>query len=214
MVEGAQFEFNSSTLSDSIPVYSSELFSGVFQPFNEIAMARRGVLAPNAARSETATESSTPSSTTTATTAATAMASPSARWQKIAHKMEMSKTHRVAHATQSRRKRSARSNVRTSSFGLAVTPTYSTRISKRKAPSRSRRPGRSSSEMRAEATDADDSKNYYYDGPRRYGFLELSYSPREQYCMPGPPPPPPLPTTYLQQYEDHYQSTGFQGFSI
>ncbi|KAK9341934.1 velvet factor-domain-containing protein [Lipomyces starkeyi] len=208
MVDGAQFEFITSTLSDVFVVYSSEQFSGVFRASDESAMDRQGVL--TAARSETATESSTPSSTTTGQTATTAMPSPTAKRQKIVHKMEMSESDRVEHETQSRRKRSARSNVSTSSFGLAVPPIYSTRTLKRRAASGRRRPARSSSEKRAEATDTDDRKNYYYEGPRRHAFLKLSYSPREQhqYYVPAPPSPPPPPlSTYRQQYEDHYQTT-------
>ncbi|KAK9427708.1 velvet factor-domain-containing protein [Lipomyces doorenjongii] len=208
MVEGAQFEFITSTLSDIFRVYPIEQFSGVWQASDEFAMARHGVLTSTVARSESATQSSTPSSTTTATTVTTFMPSPTAKRQKICHKMEISESDRVDDATQSRRKRSARSNVSATSFGLAVPSIYSTRISKRRTPSRSRRPARSSREKRAEATDIDDRKNYYYDGPHRHVFLKLSYSPREehQYYVPAPPPPPPPPTTHLQQYEDNYQT--------
>ncbi|KAK9489066.1 velvet factor-domain-containing protein [Lipomyces doorenjongii] len=211
MVEGAQFEFITSTLSDIFRVYLIEQFSGVCQASDEIAMARHEVLNPTVARSEGATESNTPSSTTTATTVTAAMPSPTAKRQKIGHKMEISESDRVDDAIQIRRKRSARSNVSATSFGLAVPSIYSTRISKRRTPSRNRRPARSSREKRAEATDINDRKNYYYDGPHRHVFLKLSYSPREehQYYVPAPRPPrpPPPPATHLQQYEDNYQTT-------
>ncbi|KAK9373162.1 velvet factor-domain-containing protein [Lipomyces chichibuensis] len=221
MLDGAQVEFITSTISDVFTVYSSRQYPGVLESttlsrqFSDQGVrlrlrketgTRNGSSAsnrvqapddlapPTAAGSESTMEASTPSSVATNTPVImTSSASPSAKPPKLAYTPEAGD-----HAPRTRTRASSRTSS-TPKHGPATSfasqPSKS--LNRPTSSSGSRGPANIGAETKCEATNADDPKDYHYDRPQQYSAPMLSHSPQQlqQYYrpVPNPPPPPPLP---------------------
>ncbi|KAK9244631.1 velvet factor-domain-containing protein [Lipomyces tetrasporus] len=207
MLDGAQVEFITSTVSDIFTVYSGRHFPGVLEStslsrqFSDQGVRLRlrketggragasPATTTTAARSESSTtEVSTPSSTATAATALTISTAPS----------PSAKRPSESPVRTSRKRSSPRTSI-CSTSSSASSSTVSLPSSNRQTRS-------------DEPADTEDHKNYYYDRSQQQPAQPSSYSPRQGgqiYYMPAPPPPPPPrpQSTTIPQGHVHRQQT-------
>ncbi|KAK9366202.1 hypothetical protein V1509DRAFT_630452 [Lipomyces kononenkoae] len=175
VLNGAQFKFIKSTLSDVVTVYSSkqlpvnfrsEIMTHIFadRSDDQAATSRQGACSPTAALSVHAKRACPVPSTAKLPKAEYAMG------------MNMNQTWDANDASRCQRKSSLPSSVSTSSY-------LSANQSSCASNGRSRTRGQRMSDLkrRGDGARGNERTNSYCDRPSRYMFLRLSYTPRQEY---------------------------------
>ncbi|KAK9484162.1 velvet factor-domain-containing protein [Lipomyces starkeyi] len=229
MLDGAQVEFITSTISDVFTVYSSRQYPGVLESTSlsrqfsdqgvrlrlrketgtrhgssaNRAQAPDDLTTPASQTMQAPTAAAGSDSTTKASTPSSA-ATPAIMTNTASPTSKLPKLAYTPETGDHAPRTRTRSWARTSS-----TPTYA------QSSNGSRGPANIGAETKDEAANGDDPKNYHYARPQHYTSLMPSHSPRQlqqYYTTPiaHPPPPPPPSTIYPQRDEEHYDNYSYR----